>query len=88
MPTYEYECTACGRRFERRQAITVAPLAECPDCHGEVQRLLSGGAGFILKEAGRGGGGPRGGGCAREREGVTCCGRQERCHRPPCGEEP
>jgi putative FmdB family regulatory protein len=87
MPTYEYECKVCGHRFERRQAITAAPLAECPDCHGEVQRLLSGGAGFILKEAGRGGG-PREGRCALEREGTTCCGRQERCDRPPCGTEP
>ena len=60
MPTYEYECTRCGERFERRQAITDAALGECPDCRGEVRRLVSGGAGFILKGGGQGGdGAPR-----------------------------
>jgi putative FmdB family regulatory protein len=53
VPTYEYECKICGLRFERRQAITDAPLAECPECRGEVRRLVSGGAGFILKDNGR-----------------------------------
>jgi len=48
MPTYEYECTTCGLRFERQQAITEAPLALCPDCQGQVRRRVSGGAGFIL----------------------------------------
>lgn len=80
MPTYEYECRACGTRFERRQGITEAPLGECPECGGLVQRLVSGGAGFILK------GGTQGGGaCSLEREGRTCCGRDERCGKSTCG---
>lgn len=80
MPTYEYECKICGLRFERRQAITDAPLAECPECRGEVRRLVSGGAGFILKDNGR-----RAGACSMEESGRTCCGREERCGKPPCG---
>ena len=87
MPTYEYECTRCGDRFERRQAITDAPLGECPDCRGEVRRLVTGGAGFILKGGGRGGIGRHGDNCSLDHDGKTCCGRGERCDKPPCGSE-
>ena len=45
MPTYEYECEACGHRFEARQPITADPLKQCPACRGRVHRVLSGGAG-------------------------------------------
>lgn len=86
MPTYEYACESCGLNFERRQAITDPPLAECPECGGEVRRLISGGAGFVLKGPGRGKTTGRAGqGCSLEREGRTCCGRAERCGKPPCG---
>ena len=57
MPTYEYDCWGCGRRFERRQSITEEPLRSCPECGGEVHRLVSGGAGFIVRGEGRSGGG-------------------------------
>jgi putative FmdB family regulatory protein len=87
MPTYEYECKVCGLRFDRRQAMTEAPLAECPECGGEVHRLVSGGAGFILKGRGRGWAGPQDNGCSLERLGRTCCGLDERCGSPPCGGE-
>jgi putative FmdB family regulatory protein len=86
MVTYEYQCTVCGLRFERRQAITEAPVTECPDCHGEVQRLLSGGAAVILKGAAHARPG-HGSACALEHAGRTCCGREERCGKPPCGSE-
>jgi putative FmdB family regulatory protein len=87
MPTYEYECKTCGARFERRQAITEEPIKGCPECHGEVQRLISGGAGFILRDSGRARAGPRGSECSLEQVGRTCCGREERCAKPPCGDE-
>ena len=48
MPTYEYECTGCGRVFEIRQRISEAPLSTCDVCGGPVRRLLSP-APFILK---------------------------------------
>jgi len=41
MPTYEYECTSCGRVFEAVQKITEEPLAECVSCEGPVKRLIS-----------------------------------------------
>jgi putative FmdB family regulatory protein len=53
MPTYEYECGACGHRFEERQAITARPVTTCPICKKrKVKRLISGGAGFIFKGSG------------------------------------
>jgi putative FmdB family regulatory protein len=85
MPTYEYECRSCGHRFEHRQAITEAPIASCPECGGDVSRLVSGGAGILVRGADQNAGRHSGGGCSLEREGTTCCGRQERCDKPPCG---
>jgi putative FmdB family regulatory protein len=87
MPTYEYECTACGLRFERRQKISDDPVAECPECRGTVRRLIGSGTAVVIK--GGGGSSPHGGGrvCSREQSGRTCCGREDRCGEPPCGSE-
>ncbi|MDD8026096.1 MAG: zinc ribbon domain-containing protein [Acidobacteriota bacterium] len=87
MPTYEYECLKCGLRFERRQSMTDRPLAACPECKGEVRRLISGGVGFIVKGSGHDRTGRGGSACSLEQSGQTCCGRVERCGKPPCGGE-
>jgi len=52
MPTYEYECTKCGKSFELEQRITDRPRERCPDCRGKVTRVISGGGGIILKGSG------------------------------------
>jgi putative FmdB family regulatory protein len=85
MPTYEYECRACGRRFEEQQGMNEPPLKNCPKCGGDVQRLISGGSGFIMKGGNAGRLGRGEGACSLESEGHTCCGRTERCGKPPCG---
>jgi putative FmdB family regulatory protein len=41
MPLYEYECNACGNRFERIQKFSDPPITACPKCEGEVRKLLS-----------------------------------------------
>jgi putative FmdB family regulatory protein len=41
MPLYEYQCDACGRRFERIQKFSDPPASECPTCGGAVRKLLS-----------------------------------------------
>lgn len=53
MPTYEYECGACGECFEVQQRITDDPLASCPKCgkKGRIQRLISVSQ-FVLKGSG------------------------------------
>ena len=52
MPTYEYKCAKCGKRFERLQRITEAPLKKCPKCGGKPVRQMSGGVGVIFKGSG------------------------------------
>ena len=42
MPLYEYECDACGERFELIQKFSDGPPEACPKCgKGPVQRLVS-----------------------------------------------
>jgi putative FmdB family regulatory protein len=84
MPTYEYECEICGLTFERPQAITENPLTECPKCRGKVRRLVSGGAGFILKGQSQDQARLNRQGCSLEQTGKTCCGRDERCGKSSC----
>jgi putative FmdB family regulatory protein len=49
MPTYEYKCQKCKRRFEVFQRMTDKPLTECVDCHGPLKRLIGAGAGVLFK---------------------------------------
>jgi putative FmdB family regulatory protein len=42
MPLYEYECAACGHRFERIQKFSDPLVDVCPSCAaGPVHKLLS-----------------------------------------------
>src|SRR5262249_43122133 len=42
MPLYEYQCEACGKRFEVIRKFSDPPLEVCTLCgKGPVQRLLS-----------------------------------------------
>lgn len=41
MPLYEYQCDACGNRFEKIQKFSDPPLEACPSCSGTVRKLLS-----------------------------------------------
>ena len=56
MPLYEYECDACGHRFEKIQKFS-DPLEEtCPKCGGHVHKLMSSpaiqfkGSGFYITD--------------------------------------
>jgi len=51
MPLYEYQCQACGVRFERRQHMNDEPVKICPECGGKVQRLIQP-VGVIFKGSG------------------------------------
>jgi len=52
MPTYEYKCNSCDIEFERFQRINDDPIKVCPECGGEVQRLISTGGGLVFKGPG------------------------------------
>jgi len=51
MPLYEYECKKCGVRFERRQRFSDEPVCVCPECGGEVYRLIQP-VGIVFKGSG------------------------------------
>ena len=77
MPTYEYECADCGKRFEHFQSITAKPLKRCPACGGPLKRLFGTGVGVIVKGSPGQGSPP----CGRER---PCCGAESVCEARPC----
>jgi putative FmdB family regulatory protein len=53
MPTYEYECDACGHKFDELQSINEKQLKKCPKCKKQKLRRLFGiGAGLIFKGSG------------------------------------
>jgi putative FmdB family regulatory protein len=53
MPTYEYQCSKCGHKFEKFQSITSTPSKQCPACKkNTAQRLIGTGAGLIFKGSG------------------------------------
>jgi putative FmdB family regulatory protein len=52
MPTYEYECGKCGVKFEKFQNMSDKPLSKCPQCSGDVKRLIGKGSGIIFKGSG------------------------------------
>ena len=41
MPLYEYQCDACGHRFEAIQKFSDPPIEVCPKCGGPVHKLQS-----------------------------------------------
>jgi putative FmdB family regulatory protein len=41
MPLYEYLCSDCGDAVEVIQKFSDEPLQTCPDCGGQMERLLS-----------------------------------------------
>ena len=53
MPTYDYQCDACGHTFEEWQSFHDAELTKCPSCKKKkLRRLISGGAALIFKGSG------------------------------------
>jgi putative FmdB family regulatory protein len=51
MPIYEYECSECSQRFEKKQRFHDDPVAECPRCQSKSKRIMSP-SGIIFKGSG------------------------------------
>ena len=83
MPTYEYLCESCGHKFDKFQNMHDLPIEKCPKCGQEIRRLVSPGAGIIFK----GNGFYQTDYKNRHTGGGTCCGREERCDKPPCSDD-
>jgi putative FmdB family regulatory protein len=53
MPTYDYECDACGHTFELFQSISEPVKKKCPDCgKPRLRRLFGTGAAVVFKGSG------------------------------------
>lgn len=53
MPTYDYECDACGHKFEQFQSINDPLLKKCPQCKKQkLRRLFGTGAALMFKGSG------------------------------------
>ena len=56
MPLYEYQCDACGHRFEKIQKFSDPLEDTCPNCGGHVHKLMSSpaiqfkGSGFYITD--------------------------------------
>jgi putative FmdB family regulatory protein len=51
MPIYEYACEKCDKHLEIIQKITSDPLTICPDCKGQLRKMISN-TSFVLKGTG------------------------------------
>lgn len=51
MPIYEYVCEKCNNHLEFIQKITEEPLTTCPDCDGDLKKMISN-TSFVLKGTG------------------------------------
>ena len=53
MPTYDYECDACGHEWELFQRIVEDAVKKCPECKKKKARRLFGtGAAIMFKGSG------------------------------------
>ena len=53
MPTYDYECDACGHEFELFQGINDPVQRKCPKCNKlKLRRLFGTGAAVVFKGSG------------------------------------
>jgi putative FmdB family regulatory protein len=53
MPTYDYECDACGHDFELFQSINEPVKKKCPECgKPKLRRLFGTGAAVVFKGSG------------------------------------
>jgi len=51
MPTYVYKCRDCEHRFEQTHGFHDDPVQICPECGGQVQRVI-GNVGVTFKGSG------------------------------------
>lgn len=74
MPIYEFACADCGYRFEYTSKSGDAREVKCPSCGSHAVSKLISIPGLVRSSSM-----PHGG--------HTCCGRTERCDKPPCSSD-
>jgi putative FmdB family regulatory protein len=70
MPLYEYQCSSCGKHYERIERVSELHDGVCPECGGVAHRLVSApalqfkGSGWYVTDYGKGNGSAAGTGKA------------------------
>jgi len=73
MPIYTYKCQECGETFEFLM-MKNSEEPRCPKCGGiKVEKQFTAPASIRRGNS--------------NQEGITCCGRTERCDSPPCSSD-
>ncbi len=73
MPIYEYNCGACGATVEVfLRSRDQTP--HCPECGAVLTDRLMSASNVLSRQT-------------RREPGHTCCGREDRCDKPPCSGE-
>ena len=70
MPIYEYRCKSCGSVTEFLVGVGKASPIACSQCGSLSMEKIISPASFLERAPER-------------KRGSTCCGREERCERPP-----
>ena len=53
MPTYNYICLGCNKKFSVFQNMNDEPISNCKYCkNGKLEKIISGGSGLIFKGSG------------------------------------
>lgn len=53
MPTYDYQCEACGHAFELFHSMSAPVKRKCPECGKlSLKRLIGTGSGVLFKGSG------------------------------------
>jgi putative FmdB family regulatory protein len=74
MPIFEYQCKECLTVSEFLSGVGGTESIACKNCGSlKMEKVLS--TPFLLGSA------------RQQAPGHTCCGREERCDRPPCSSE-
>ena len=96
MPLYEYECEACGNRFETIQKFSDSPLEACPKCGGKVRKLVAApafqfkGSGWYITDYARKDAGTKDEGAKKDKGGTDAKGeksdKSEKSEKPASGD--
>jgi len=73
VPVYDFRCRECGKVVEVFQRTNEGQGVCCPDCGSQPMEKLFSPAYFMTTNA--------------KPAGSTCCGREERCEKPPCSQD-
>ena len=52
MPQYTYRCKSCEHEFTIEQRMSDPALKECPECEGELRKVISRVSGVVFKGSG------------------------------------